>query len=147
MVGTKVPKPCVCTSIKRVSRSLARAYDDALAPAGLNVTQLAVLRSTQRHDNAALTRIAEDLCMDRTSLYRAMRPLERDGWIKIQDGPDGRSRQARTTAVGARVLDAAAPRWNEMQHAIVRRFGVKAWGELVKDISRLSSCIPTSSEA
>ena len=103
-------------------------------------------RST-RSDEGLLIAFAEDLCMDRTSLYRAMRPLERDGWIKIQDGPDGRSRQARTTAVGARVLDAAAPRWNEMQHAIVRRFGVKAWGELVKDISRLSLCIPTSSDA
>ena len=142
MAMTKVPQPCVCTSIRRVSRALARSYDDALAPAGLNVTQMAVLRAVQRHDDAPLTRIADDLCMDRTSLYRALRPLHRDGWLEIQDGIDARSRQARITAVGKRVLDAADPRWSAMQQAIVRRFGTKAWGELVEEIGRLSSCIP-----
>jgi DNA-binding phage protein len=70
--STRVPRPCACTTVRRVSRVLARAFDAALKPSGLNVTQLAVLRAVQRRRGEPLMHVARDLCMDRTSLYRAV---------------------------------------------------------------------------
>src|SRR5262249_51170879 len=106
LATSSVPRPCVCTTIRRASRILARAFDACLEPVGLNVTQVAVLRAIERHPGEPLTRVAKDLRMDRTSLYRAVTPMQREGWIKIATGSDARSRAAKFTTKGHRVLEA-----------------------------------------
>ncbi len=135
-----VPRPCACTTVRRASRILARAFDAALEPVGLNVTQLAVLRAIQRHPGEPLTRVAEDLCMDRTSLYRAVAPMQRDGWLKLAAGADARSRTASFTAKGLRVLTAADPAWGRLQTGIIDRFGRDEWSALVSELQRLTAC-------
>ena len=135
-----VPRPCACTTVRRASRVLARAFDAAIVPAGVSVTQLAVLRAIQRHEGLALTRVAEDLCMDRTSLYRAVRTMQRAAWVSVHEGADARARTAVVTAKGRRVLEAADPHWERMQTAIVDRFGRKEWATLVAELQRLAAC-------
>jgi DNA-binding MarR family transcriptional regulator len=137
---SSVPRPCACTTVRRASRILARAFDTALEPAGLNVTQLAVLRAIQRHEGEPLTRVAEDLCMDRTSLYRAIEPMRRDGWVTVSAGADARSRSARFTPKGLKVLQAADPCWGRLQTAAIDRFGRDKWAALVSELERLSAC-------
>jgi hypothetical protein len=34
---------CVCTTLRMTTRSIARLYDDALAPAGLRTTEYSIL--------------------------------------------------------------------------------------------------------
>src|SRR5262249_2942551 len=135
-----VPRPCACTTVRRASRVLARAFDAALEPAGLNVTQLAVLRAIQRHPEEPLTRVAEDLCMDRTSLYRAVTTMQREGWLKVTLGADARSRTAGFTANGLRVLGAADRPWGRLQTEIIERFGRDRWAALVAELERLVAC-------
>lgn len=139
-----VPRPCACTTVRRVSRILARIFDVALESAGLNVTQLAVLRAIERHPNEPLTRVAEDLCMDRTSLYRSITPMLRDGWLKIVSGPDARSRVAEFTAKGRRVLAAADRPWGKLQTEVIARFGPENWASLVSELQRLAACAQTT---
>jgi DNA-binding MarR family transcriptional regulator len=119
----------------------------ALEPAGLNVTQLAVLRAVQRHTKEPLTRVAEDLCMDRTSLYRAVTPMRRDGWLTIAAGADARSRTAEFTAKGLRVLEAADPAWGRTQTEIIERFGRDKWAALVSELERLAACARAAASA
>jgi DNA-binding MarR family transcriptional regulator len=139
-VTSSVPRPCACTTVRRASRKLARAFDATLQPTGLNVTQLAVLRAVQRHAGEPLTRVAEDLGMDRTSLYRAVTPMRRDGWVTIAAGTDSRSRTARFTAKGLRVLEAADRPWGRLQTEIIDRFGRAKWAALVSELERLAAC-------
>jgi DNA-binding MarR family transcriptional regulator len=134
-----VPRPCACTTVRRASRILARAFDVVLEPTGLNITQLAVLRAIQRHPNEPLTRVAEDLCMDRTSLYRAVNRMQREGWLRIAAGTNARSRIAEFTTRGRRVLDAADLPWGRAQTAIIERFGRDNWTSLVSELERLSA--------
>jgi DNA-binding MarR family transcriptional regulator len=54
--------------LHRTARLLARTYDRALAGSGMNVTQFAVMRAVARHENDPLSRVADDLAMERTSL-------------------------------------------------------------------------------
>lgn len=135
-----MPRPCTCTTVRRSSRILARAFDAALHGTGVSVTQLAVLRAVDRHRGAPLARVADDLCMDRTSLYRALRPLEGRGWIRSAPGADARSRTASVTAAGRRALATADPVWAETQEAIVERFGRERWAALVVELQVLSRC-------
>jgi DNA-binding MarR family transcriptional regulator len=132
--------PCACTTVKKLSRVLGRVYDSALAPSGINVTQFAVMRGIARHDGEPLVRVAEKLQMDRTSLYRAIAPLERDGWIEVAAGVDARSRSARITRKGERVLSSAAAEWDELQRKLIKSFGKDEWNSLSAELKRLSKC-------
>lgn len=136
---SSVPRPCACTTVRRLSRVLARVFDVVLEPNGLNVTQLAVLRAIQRHPNEPLTRAAEDLCMDRTSLYRAVTRMQRDGWLKIAAGANARSRTAKFTTKGRRILRAADRPWGRVQTTIIECFGRDKWAALVSELERLSA--------
>src|SRR5438067_1848698 len=100
MPKKSVPRPCACTSIKKLSRLLGRVYDAALATSPINVTQLAILRCIDRSKRQPLTHVAEELEMDRSSLYRALDPMVRDEWLKIAAGTDARSLTAIITYKG-----------------------------------------------
>src|SRR5258707_5878686 len=104
---------CACTSLRKASRALSRIYDEALAPAGLTVAQLGVLRAIGRGatDGEPLSRLAEALVMDRTSLYRALSSMVKMGWLHIKDGPKGRTKVVRLSKAGARAAADAAEYW------------------------------------
>jgi hypothetical protein len=78
--------------------------------------------------------------MERTSLYRAVAPMRRDGWLRIAAGADARSRTAEFTAKGLRVLEAADRPWGRTQTEIIERFGRDKWAALVSELERLSAC-------
>jgi DNA-binding MarR family transcriptional regulator len=126
--------------VRRTARVLARTYDSALTGSGLNITQFAVLRAVQRHPGEPLARVAEDLAMDRTSLYRALGALERQRWVVLHGGPDGRTRTAAVSAAGAAALSRAEQGWSATQRALVERFGHARWQSLVAELQRLSDC-------
>lgn len=136
----EVPRPCACNSVRRAARILARAYDAALEGSGLNITQLAVMRAVERHPGQPLTRVAEDLAMDRTSLYRSLAGLQRKRWISLSAGPDERARAASITAAGAAVIERAQPRWSGLQRRLRERFGEEPWRMLHEELRRLSQC-------
>jgi DNA-binding MarR family transcriptional regulator len=140
MNAGSVPTPCACTSVRRVARVLARAYDASLAGSGMNVTQLAVMRAILRHQKEPLTRIAEDLAMDRTSLYRALASLQRKKWINLSGGADNRSHTATVTERGNAVLSKVDPCWARVQTAVINSFGDAPWKAFVAELQRLSEC-------
>lgn len=137
---SKAPRPCACSTVRRASRLLVKAFDSILAGDGINVTQLALLRAIQRHTGEPLVRVAEDLCMDRSSLYRNLAPLKKSGWITIAPGPDGRSRRARVTASGQRAVNRCGRNWAKIQTEIVERFGRDEWPAFIADLQRLADC-------
>jgi len=140
MKNDMIPRPCVCTSIRKAARVLARTYDAALAPSGMNVTQLAVMRAVLRHPDEPLSRVAEDLAMDRTSLYRAIEALKKQQWLTLSDGKDSRSRSASITKSGKLALSQADPGWRKTQGNIVDRFGRAEWQAFVGELQRLIDC-------
>ena len=140
MILTPIPIPCACTSVKKLSRVLGRVYDAALAASPMNVTQLAVLRCIARRKGEPLMHVAEELEMDRTSLYRALDPMVRDEWIKITTGMDARSRTAVITRKGDRLLKRAGEQWEGVQTRVVERFGRTEWAAFVANIEKLRLC-------
>ena len=126
--------------MKKLSRILGRVYDDGLADSGINITQLAVLRCINRRPGDPLVRIAEELELDRTSLYRAINPMIRDGWIAVVDGPDSRSRTAKVTRKGHDLLANAGDDWDKVQNAIVKNFGKANYQNLIDQLYRLAEC-------
>lgn len=106
----------------------------------MNVTQLAVLRAIERHSGESLSRVADDLVMDRTTLYRALTVLEKCGWVQLGKGADARSRSVSIRPAGHKALAKAHPAWTATQVALVRKFGAARWQRFVRDMAFLSQC-------
>lgn len=132
--------PCAAGTLRRASRSLTRFYDAHLSSAGLTTTQFSILRTLQRRrGRAPLSELATALVFERTSLYRALAPLRREGLISIRDGADRRAKNVALTPKGERRIAAAMPHWIAAQHAVLGRFGAAAWGRLATQLHHLTA--------
>ena len=140
MSSTTVSTPCACTSIKKLSRVLGRVYDAALIASPMNVTQLAVLRCIARRKGEPLLHVAEELEMDRSSLYRALNPMVREKWVVITTGMDARSSTALITRKGHVLLKKAGEQWEKVQTRVVESFGRREWAAFVANIEKLRVC-------
>jgi len=114
---------CVCVNLRRATRALTQAYDSALAAAGVKVTQFSLLRAVERNQPAAITTLAEDLDLYRTTLARNLLPLQRDRLVALTAGADQRVTEVRLTAIGRKAIAAALPLWNQVQEDIVHKIG------------------------
>src|ERR1700732_1549614 len=111
--------PCACTTLRRATRAVTAAYDAALAPSGLRVTQFSVLRTLARLGPLPVTRLAVEVALDRSTMGRNLDPLERRGLGRIKVGAvDPRGRVARLAAAGERAIEAARPYWRAAQERI-----------------------------
>lgn len=105
---------------------MTRLYDDALASACMTVQQFAILRNIDRAGTIPVSRLADALVMDRTSLYRALTPLERSGWVVRGQGT-ARTRTAQLAHAGIDALAQATPAWEAAQARVLDEFGRDNW--------------------
>jgi DNA-binding MarR family transcriptional regulator len=118
---------CAAGTLRRAARSITRVYDSRLAPSGMTTTQFSIVRALEKHGGpVALSELAEELVFERTSLYRALEPLRRDGLIAFTPGR-GRVKRVGLTARGVRRIAQAEPYWTAAQEAFLAKFGPGAW--------------------
>lgn len=125
---------CAAGTLRRATRSITRVYDNRLANVGLTTTQFSILRALEKSGaQVALTELADELVFERTSLYRALEPLEREGLIAITAGA-GRAKLAALTPKGVRRIAQALPHWTAAQEAFLAQFGRSAWNTLAAQL-------------
>lgn len=125
---------CICFRARRVSRALTRLYDEALRPLGLQATQLTLLNAIALVEEAGAptSRLAEVLAMDATTLSRNLRPLEKDGLIRITRlKEDRRVRRVRLTPEGRRRIAEALEPWQKAQEHVVTALGRELAADLL----------------
>lgn len=109
---------CYCTLARRSARALTELYDSALVPAGLKVTQYSLLRAIDRLAGPSLTQLAEATGLDRSTLGRNLRVLEKSGFVTFGPAADERLRVAELTPLARHALEVAAPLWADTQARI-----------------------------
>ena len=115
---------CLCLHAQRAARALARLFDNALKPVGINNGQFSLLMSLNRPEPPPMGPVAHLLAMDRTTLTAALKPLERRGLVSIEQDPkDRRGKRLRLTADGMAVLAAAFPIWEQNHAEIEAKIG------------------------
>jgi len=130
---------CVCFNLRKASRRITQLYDAALRPTGLRVTQLTLLAAIRVLEPVSMNGLAGAVVMDRTTLTRNLKPLNKRGLIEIQRGNDQRTRKLTITDEGHRVLVKAFPLWQRAQGRIVRGLGDETWKSLLSGLSALVS--------
>jgi DNA-binding MarR family transcriptional regulator len=133
----EVARGCACFNLRKAARAITQLYDAALAPSGIRATQLSVLVALALGERAPMGRVADALVMDRTTLTRNLRPLERRGWVRIDRGADRRERFLSLTPSGRTVLEGALPLWQTAQARVVEHVGDFRWPTLLADLHGL----------
>jgi len=136
-VCREIARECTLFAVRSVSRAVTRLYEEALAPAGLKATQLSILVATAARGGWTMSGLAEALNMDRTTLTRNMRPLQRKGLMRIGGGRDQRSSSVDLTERGHAVLHRAYPLWRKTQKRLISRLGKRRWASLIGELSGL----------
>jgi DNA-binding PadR family transcriptional regulator len=91
-----------------------------------------------------LSVLAEELAFERTSLYRALELMRRDGLVVLSAGA-GRAKQVARTPGGVRRIAKATPYWADAQETFVGQFGRAEWTRLVGqlgDIVTIARAMP-----
>ncbi len=85
------PHLCYALAARQNARHLSRLYDNHLAPAGLSVSQFSILSLLESYESLKITELAHMLSMERTTLVRALKPLQAAGWVLADRADSGRS--------------------------------------------------------
>jgi len=126
---------CTCANLRKATRVVTQAYDAALRPSGLKSTQFSLLAALAKLGDTPLTRLADALVMDRTTLTRNLEPLIRRKLIRTEQEKDQRVRKIGLTKAGRRVFEKALPQWEQMQLQISEKLGRERWSGFLDDLA------------
>ncbi len=127
---------CICFNIRKSARAITQLYEEALRPTGLRATQFTLLVATHIMENTTINDLAKALVMDRTTLTRNLKPIEKDQLVRIRHGKkDRREREVTLTTKGHEVLARAFPLWETVQKSVVEALGQTRVHRLLKDLS------------
>ncbi len=133
-LAEKTPE-CTCFNLRKAARAVTQYYDEVLKPSGLRATQFTLLVAAHNAGPITINRLAERLVMDRTTLTRNLKPLERQRLIQIVSGEDRRTRAVTLTERGHEVLAQALPLWEQAQVEVVGGLGRERWSDLLGHLS------------
>ena len=137
MAKASNPLDCACFNTRKTARVLGQVYDRALEPSALKNTQFTALAVADAYDGISITELSKAMAIERTTLTRNLKVLERDGLVKVGPGADGRSKTVRLSAKGKRRLEAALPLWKQAHERMLRDFGANRWKSLQRELDTM----------
>jgi len=134
----EVSNECAALRARMAARNVTRIFDEALRPLDLKVTQFTLLVAVRQGRPESIAQLADALAMERTTLTRNLRLLEKRGLLEV--GPEGyrRARHLKLTEAGAVKLAEALPIWRATQDRIVGRLGAGSWGRARRGLEQLA---------
>lgn len=129
--------PCGLFNLRRAARVVTQLYDDVMRPTGLKGTQFALLSVVRELGPIPVSELGEAMGMDRTTVTRNVRLLEREELVHVEPGQDRRTRLVRLTPFGRSAHRKAIPYWEEAQAALVGRLGEPRWKRLRGELATI----------
>ncbi|WP_105419706.1 MarR family winged helix-turn-helix transcriptional regulator [Neorhizobium sp. T25_27] len=128
---------CHCILLRKASRKVSSYYDEALAPLGVNIGQFSLLRNINRLAPISLTDLAVQVELDRSTVGRNAKVLERMGLVAIGHGEDQREAMLTVAPQGHAILKKGAPLWDSVQDDIEARLGTEKTRQLQELLAAL----------
>lgn len=116
--------PCYCAAIRAASRKTTAIYDSALAPAGMTLAQYSLMRRIDYAGSLSLTELGRVAELDRSTVGRNVRVLEKLGLAQATTAEDLREAAISLTPAGAQALTAAESLWGDAQRQVEALLGV-----------------------
>ena len=90
---------------------------------------------------SGMAELSEILGMERTTLLRNLRPLQRDGLVTIEGGGHGGRVELSITAKGRRQIEKLAPAWESAQRTAVQVLGESRWSAILADLETVAAAL------
>src|SRR4051794_32192572 len=100
---------CVCFNLRWVTRAVTQFYDAEMRRHGIRPTQGTILATLSAKESWTMAELSEWLGMERTTLLRNLRPLQRDGLIATRGGGRGKLVEVILTSDGRKQMAAVMP--------------------------------------
>ena len=139
----EVAAGCACRNLRRTARAVTQLYDKTLRPSGLRITQFTLLVAVGLSEPVPITRLADALDLDRTTLARDLKPLTEQGLVQIAAGEDRRMRVVRLTSQGRQAVGRAYPLWQRTQARIVEGSGPDRWQAVASGLEEVAALAVT----
>jgi DNA-binding MarR family transcriptional regulator len=108
-------RSCLCQATRRLSRDVTARFERHFRGAPLRATQFTVLTLLAQAGPSPISRIADFMGADRTTLTRSLAGLSGLGFVRSGNAPDPRVRLIEITPEGRRVLSEWLPQWRAAQ--------------------------------
>ena len=125
---------CVCFNLRWVTRKVTQFFDAEMRRHGIRPTQGTILLALNAKESWTMADLSDWLGMERTTLVRNLRPLQRDGLVKAGGGGRGRLVELTITAKGRKQIEKLTPAWKSAQSAVVKTLGEKRWSDILTDL-------------
>lgn len=130
---------CCCFGLRKATRAVTQFYDRHLEPAGIRATQFTLLLTLSSATGKTLTEMAEGLVMDRTTLTRNLKPLEKAGFITKMKLADKRSKGYVLTDKGRQAIEKGVPLWKAAQQHVVSKLGDERYHHFLGELKAVQS--------
>jgi DNA-binding MarR family transcriptional regulator len=116
MESSRALNLCNCFAVRQAARQVTKLYERHLGRAELTSAQFSILVALSEGGRMSMIELARALVMDRTTLLRAMKPLQREGLLKSRSSDvDPRQLVFSLSSAGERRLKQAIPLWSKAQ--------------------------------
>jgi len=129
---------CTCFNVRRVARVITQFFEAEAGRQGLRPTQTPILRALQAKDGWTMAELSEWLAMERTTLVRNLRPLQRDGLVRVRGGGRGGHVELFITGKGRAMLAKLFPAWRSAQEKVVATLGQERWSRIIRDLEQVA---------
>jgi DNA-binding MarR family transcriptional regulator len=130
---------CTCFNVRRVSRAITQFFDAGVRQHGVRPTQTPILRALQAKNGWSMAELSEWLGMERTTLLRNLRPLQRDGLVRTRGGGRGGHMELEITEKGRKTLAKVLPAWRSAQDKVVAILGQERWSAIIRDLEDVAT--------
>lgn len=125
---------CVCFNLRRVTRKVTQFFDAELRRHGIRTTQGTILLALNAKESWAMAELSDQLGMDRTTLVRNLRPLQRDGLVAATGSGRGGRLELTITTKGQKQIEKIMPAWRAAQSTMVKTLGEERWSAILSDL-------------
>lgn len=140
----EIGQACAVFNLRKASRTVTQLYEDIMKPSSILPTQFTLLAATRAMGPVTISRMAKELVLDRTTLTRNLKPLEREGLLHVLSVKDDqRSREVSLTSKGLKKLEEALPYWQDAQNRTRQALGSNRLDRMLAD---LKTTVSTASE-
>ena len=133
----EIAATCAGFNLRRASRAISQHFDQALAPAGLRMTQFTLLAAFALGGTPSLGELSEVLVIERSTLSRNLKLIRTAGLIEPVPGTDRRAHRYRLSDLGRTRLDAALPLWHAAQAVVIDPRGTDRGRGMLSDLNEL----------
>jgi DNA-binding MarR family transcriptional regulator len=130
---------CACFNVRRVSRVITQFFDLEVRRHGIRPTQTPILGALQAKNGWSMAELSDWLGMERTTLLRNLRPLQRDGLVRAKGGGRGGYVELEITEKGRSALAKTLPAWRSAQDKVVAILGKERWSAIISDLEDVAA--------